>query len=121
MGGIIKCGLNAVLVGVESINIMGAPLATCFCYVVMIAMNLFFLRKYLSGCGVILINAAKTLVAALLMGGFAYGAYSVLSPVMGVKIGGMVSIMGAVVVYAVLVLVFKIVTVRELKGMLRRG
>lgn len=121
VGGIIKCVLNAVLVGVESINIMGAPLATCLCYVVMIAMNLFFLRKYLSGCGVILINAAKTLVAALLMGGFAYGAYSVLSPLMGVKIGGMVSIMGAVVVYAVLVLVFKIVTVRELKGMLRRG
>lgn len=121
VGGIIKCLLNAVLVGVESINIMGAPIATCICYVVMIVMNVMFLRKYLTGCGAIVWNTVKTLAASLLMGVFAYGAYAVLSGILGVKMGGMVSIIGAVVVYAVLVIVLKVVTVKELKSMLRRG
>ena len=121
VGGIIKCVLNAVLVGVEAVNIAGAPIATCVCYVVMIGMNVFFLRKYLAGCGAILWNTVKTAAAALLMGGFAYGAYAVLSGALGVKMGGMVSIMGAVVVYAVLVIVLKVVTIKELKSMVRRG
>ena len=120
VGGIIKCVLNAVLVGFEAVNIAGAPIATCVCYVVMIGMNVFFLRKYLAGCGAILWNTVKTAAAALLMGGFAYGAYAVLSGALGVKMGGMVSIMGAVVVYAVLVIVLKVVTVKELKSMVRR-
>lgn len=121
VGGIIKCLLNAVLVGFEAINIMGAPIATCMCYVVMIAMNVAFLRKYLTGCGAILWNTVKTLAASLVMGAFAYGAYAVLSGALGVRIGGMVSIIGAVVVYAVLVIVLKVVTVKELKSMVRRG
>ncbi len=120
VGGILKCVLNAVLVGVESINIMGAPIATCLCYIVMITMNLVFLRKFLTGCQAILWNTVKTLAASLVMGGFAYGAYAVLSGLLGVRVGGMVSILGAVVVYAVLVIVLKIVTVKELKSMLRR-
>lgn len=121
VGGIIKCLLNAVLVGFEAINIMGAPIATCVCYVVMIAMNVAFLRKYLTGCGAILWNTVKTLAASLIMGAFAYGAYAVLSGALGVRMGGIVSILGAVVVYAVLLIVLKVVTVKELKSMVRRG
>lgn len=121
VGGVIKCVLNAVLVGVASVNIKGAPIATCLCYVVMIAMNMTFLRKFLTGCQAILWNGLKTLVAALVMGGFAYGAYALLSGVIGVRMGGLVSIAGAVVVYAVLVIVLKIVTLKELKSILKRG
>ena len=58
--------LNAVLVGFEAVNIAGAPIATCVCYVVMIGMNVFFLRKYLAGCGAIFRNVLKTAAAALL-------------------------------------------------------
>ncbi len=121
VGGAIKCLLNAVLVGVEDINILGAPIATCVCYVVMIGMNLYFLRKYLSGCGAIVKNTLKTLLAALLMGGAAYLLYQPLSVALGVKMGGLLSILGAACVYAVLILVFKIVTVAELKSMLKKG
>jgi len=121
VGGAVKCILNAVLVGFEDINILGAPVATCVCYVVMIAMNLIFLREYLTGCGAILVNTIKTLISALIMGAVTFFIYQPLSAAAGIKIGGLVSIMIAVAVYAVLVLVTKIVTVRELKSMLRRG
>lgn len=121
VGGVVKCVLNALLVGVEDINILGAPIATCACYVVMIALDLYFLRKHLVGCRAILTNLIKTLVASLIMGAAAYFAYQPLSSVAGVRMGGLLAICAAVVVYAVLVIVMKIATVKELKSMLRRG
>ncbi len=123
VGGIVKVVLNAVLVGVESVNIMGAPIATVACYVVMIIMNLIFLRKYLEGCRVIIWNTAKTLTASLVMGVCAYFAYKLLSApdILGVKAGGLIAILAAVIVYAALVLLFKIVSISELKSMVKRG
>ncbi|MBQ7931955.1 MAG: polysaccharide biosynthesis protein, partial [Clostridia bacterium] len=121
VGGVIKCVLNAVLVAVPAVNIMGAPIATCACYVVMIGMNLFFLRKYLTGCGAIILNTVKTLAASLVMGAGAYMIYHPLANLIGVRKGGLLAIMIAVVIYAALVILFKIVTVKELKSMVRRG
>ena len=121
VGGLVKCVLNAVLVGVDSVNILGAPIATVACYVVMITMNLIFLRKYLEGCRVIIWNMLKTAAASLIMGACAYFAFGFLSDLIGVRKGGIVAILGAVVIYAVLVLLFKIISVREIKSMLKRG
>ena len=121
VGGAIKCVLNALLVGVESINIMGAPIATCVCYVVMIAMNLVFMRKYLVGCGAIITNTLKIAAASVIMGAFAYFIYSPLSSALGVRKGGLIAIVLAACLYAVLVVVFKIFTVKEVKSLLRRG
>ncbi|MBE6541939.1 MAG: hypothetical protein E7672_05785 [Ruminococcaceae bacterium] len=121
VGGVVKCVLNAVLVGFEEINIMGAPIATVACYIVMIAMNMIFLRRHLEGCGEIVKNTIKTVIAAAIMGGVTYLVYLPVSAAAGVKMGGLVSIAAAVAIYAVLVLVLKIVTKSELKSMLRRG
>lgn len=121
VGGVIKCGLNAVLVGFEDINIMGAPIATCVCYVVMIAMNVVFLRKYLVGCGAIITNTLKIISASVIMGAFAYVCYAFLSNAIGVRIGGLISIALAAMLYAVLVFVFKIFTVKEIKSVLKKG
>lgn len=121
IGGAVKCILNAVLVGIDGINIMGAPIATVACYVVMISLNIFFLRKHLTGCGAILVNTLKTIAAAAVMGIATYAVYIPLSSFAGVKMGGLLSICTAVVVYAALVLLLKIVTKSELKSMLRRG
>lgn len=121
VGGVIKCGLNAFLVGFEDINIMGAPIATCVCYVVMIAMNITFLKEYLVGCGAIFKNTAKIAVASLIMGVFAYIIYSPISGMLGVKMGGLVAIVLAALLYAVLVMLFKIVTINEIKSVIKRG
>lgn len=121
VGGVIKCGLNALLVGFESVNIMGAPIATCACYVVMIAMNLVFMRKYLAGCGAIITNTLKILAASVIMGAAAYFIYSPLSSALGVRMGGLVAIVLAACLYAVLVVVFGIFTVKEVKSLLGRG
>lgn len=121
VGAVVKCVLNFVLVGIPEINILGAPIATCACYVVMITMNLIFLRKHLAGCAVIIWNTVKTAAAALVMGVGAYFAFDFLSGPLGVRKGGIVAILGAVVVYAVLIILFKVISIREIKSMLKRG
>lgn len=120
VGGIIKCALNALLVGIENINIMGAPIATCICYVVMIVMNIMFLRPYLTGCGAIITNTLKTAAAALVMGVFAYFVFPLLGGILGQRLGGLIAICLSAAVYAVVILVCKIVTLSELKAMVRR-
>ncbi len=121
VGAAIKCGLNFLLVGIPEINIMGAPIATVACYVVMITMNLIFLRKYLVGCREIIPNTLKTVLASAVMGVAAYFSYKPLSSALGIKLGGACAIVCGVVVYAVMIFALRIVTVKELKGMLRKG
>ena len=120
VGGVIKCILTTVLVSRPDLNIKGAPIATCVCYVVMIAMNLFFLRSYMKGCAKpILVNVVKTAAAALLMGAAAYFLAIPLEGRLGVRMGGLVSIAAAGCVYLALIFLFRIVTLRELKTMRR--
>ena len=120
VGGVIKCVLTTALVSMPSLNIKGAPVATCVCYVVMIAMNLFFLRSYMKGCAKpILVNVVKTAAAALLMGAAAYFLAIPLEGRLGVRMGGLVSIAAAGCVYLALIFLFRIVTLRELKTMRR--
>ena len=121
VGGIIKCVLTTVLVSVPALNIKGAPIATCVCYVVMITMNLIFLRDYMKGCAApILGNVAKTAAAAVIMGAAAYFVNIPLGRLLGVRIGGLVSIAAAGCVYLALVFLFRVVTLCELKNMRRR-
>ena len=88
----------------------------------MIAMNLCFLRFYMKGCAKpILFNVAKTAAAALLMGGAAWLAFIPCEKLLGVRIGGLVSISFAGIVYAALLFVFRAVTLNELKNIKRGG
>ena len=101
-------------------NVLGAPIATCACYAVMIVMNMIFLKKYLVGCRRIIPNTLRTAAAALVMGAAAYFMYKPLSLALGMKLGGAVAIIISAAVYGALVLFFKIVTVRELKSILKK-
>ena len=128
VGGIVKCILTAALVSTPSIGIIGAPIATCICYVVMIFMNFFFLRKFMKGSVKrILVNFIKTLVATVLMGGAAYLVYTLLSSRIDIfasrtiQLVTTIAFIGvAVVVYVAAIFLFKVVTPGELKETLGR-
>lgn len=120
VGAAVKCLLNYLLVGIEGINIMGAPIATVACYVVMLVLNLIFLRKFLVGCGATIINTVKILAASIVMGVCAYLIYGQLSGILGVKIGGLVSIVCGVAVYVAMIFVLRVISLGEMKKMLKR-
>ena len=122
VGGVVKCVLTTVLVSIPTLHIKGAPVATCVCYVVMIVMNLCFLRPYMKGCAKpILSNVAKTAGAAVLMGGAAWLLAGPLEGKLGLRAGGLLAIALAGFIYAGLIFAFRIVTVSELKSIRSRG
>ncbi len=118
LGCVFKIGLNYILIGIPEINVKGAVFGTAFFYLLCIFINFFALRKetgiQLDIKGVLV----KPLIAAVACGGAAYGAYTLLCNVLtfgnpdsrlsGSSLACIVSIGVAVLVYAVLVLLMKI-------------
>ena len=67
-GGVTKIVLNYILVGNPDINIHGAPVSTLCCYMVIVALNLFFVWKYSPEKPHYLQLFTKPVIASVLMG-----------------------------------------------------
>ncbi|MCL2665438.1 MAG: polysaccharide biosynthesis protein [Defluviitaleaceae bacterium] len=75
----IKLPLNYFLIAVPGINVIGAVISTCFCYLVAAIVNLYFLHRY-TGIAPDYKNAfLKPAAAAVAMGLSAYASYHVLA------------------------------------------
>lgn len=114
IGGLVKVVVNFILVGNPDIAILGAPVGTFSCFLVIMILNLFAVRRVLSEPPKLLPALWKTAVAALVMGLCAYGAYYVLSMfVSSVAICCVGAIAVAVVVYVLLVILLKAITYED--------
>lgn len=75
IGGITKIVMNYVLVGNPEIGIKGAPISTLCCYLVIVALNLFFVWKYSPQKPRYFQIFAKPVAAAALMGAAAWAVF----------------------------------------------
>jgi len=124
MGGVTKIVMNYFLVGNPNINIMGAPISTLCCYMVIAGLNLFFVWKYSPEKPRYFQIFAKPAAAAVLMGVSAWTVYGLLSRVLSgggsAYLGNAVSTLGAifvaVVVYGILVLALRILRAEDLES-----
>ncbi len=113
IGGIVKIIVNYILVGTRTFNIIGAPIGTVCCYAVITALNFLALRR-ITTLPSFRRTLLKPIVASALMGAAAYGAYAVISRVIGSqKLCCLGAICAAGLVYLVLVLVMKIITLDD--------
>lgn len=105
----IKIGLNYILIGIPSINVQGAVFGTAAFYLFCIFGNYFVLKKETGMKLDLKTVIIKPLIASLLCGGGAFGAYRLLTSVLGFgnTIGCIGSIGVAVVIYAISVLLLK--------------
>ena len=111
IGGIVKIIVNFVLVGNPKINIVGAPLGTLACYLLISGLDVFAMKRVLRRPPAVLRNVWKSAVAAVLMGAVAWLVNRVLAGAgLSAAIRATGSILVAVFVYAVLVLLLKIIT-----------
>ena len=111
IGGIVKIIVNFVLVGNPKINIVGAPLGTLACYLLISGLDVFAMKRVLRRPPAVLRNVWKSAVAAVLMGAVAWLVNRVLAGAgLSAAIRAAGAILVAVVVYAVLVLLLKIIT-----------
>lgn len=126
VGGVCKIVVNYILLGIPSVGILGAAVGNIACYLVVSLLNFRLIAKKAPDCPPLPALFGKPLAASLLMGGAAWGAYTVLRllfrrldlfqsgrllflapAVLAVAVG--------VAVYLVLVVVLKAVTKEELE------
>jgi len=87
-GGLIKIGVNWLLVGSPSVNITGAPVGTLLCYAFITALNVAFIRAKIKDRPGFLRILLRPAACAGLMGVFAWGCWSALSGLLLGPLGG---------------------------------
>lgn len=126
LGFIAKVVVTYVLVGIPGVNIYGAPLGTLCCYVVMLSVNLFFMARRMARPMNLWTIFGRSGISAAVMGVAAWAVYSLLHGVMsdGVMIAGrelnvlipfFVAVCVGVVVYVVMVIALRAITVEDMK------
>ncbi len=96
-----------VLISIPEVGLLGAPISTTLCYLVMLLLNFFFLHKYAHYTPKITSFFLRPLVAALLCGATAFGLHTGLLPLLGDKITIAVAILSAAFVYFVTLLLIR--------------
>ena len=109
-GGVIKVIINFILVGIPSLNIVGAAIGTLVCYLSIILLNVIAMVRKKTVEPRSFAGLGKPMLAGLLMGAVAYMANGFLSVYLGSSLGCLVSIALAALVYVILVFVLKIIT-----------
>ena len=106
LGGAVKLITNYTLIAIPAINICGAPIGTSLCYGTITVLNLIFIRR--SG---IRFSFMKTffrpMVSAGVMGVFAYLCYDPVAGVLGSKLGVLVVIAAAALLYLLMLIATK--------------
>ena len=125
VGGVVKVVLNFFLVADPRINIYGAPMGTLMSYVVMCAVNYFFICRSLDSRPNLRVILLKPAIGSAIMGACAWGVNGLVGRLFrGGRIGTLLSmavaILIAVAVYAILVILWRMVT-REDMAMIPHG
>ncbi len=111
IGGVAKFIVNFILVGNPEIGVLGAPVGTFVCFLVIMILNLVAMHRVLDEPPKLLPALWKTAIAAVVMGAAAYGVYFLLGKLIAsVAVCCLGAIAAAVVVYLLLVIVLKAIT-----------
>ena len=120
IGGVVKVGINYVLVGTPDINIKGAPIGTLVCYALIALINLFIVSRLLEQRPNYLAIFLKPALASAVMGAAAWASHGLLSRFLNggyakESLATLLAICVAVAVYLVLVVALRMITREDLK------
>lgn len=114
IGGVVKIAVNYVLVGIPEINIIGAPIGTLVCYIVITVLNFFSLRRCVQGHLPILRNLIRPLIASAIMGAATFMLYRVLAHYLpSVRLAALIGLAFAVVCYLILAVALQCITYED--------
>ncbi len=125
-GGVCKIVVNYILLGNPQVNIVGAAVGNVACYGVITVLNLLIIRRKAPDCPKLIPLFLRPLLASLLMGGCAWGAFVALRSVfrsLGLFQSGRMMFLApavlavgmGVVLYLLFVIVLKAITREELE------
>lgn len=115
LGCVAKVIITYILVGVRSLNIMGAAIGTVVAYTIDFTLNNRAVAKYTGVKFDYVLTYFKPFLASAIMGVAAFGVHALLVGILGNSIATLLAIIVGAAVYAVLIFVFKAITVDEVK------
>lgn len=98
IGGAIKILVNYTLVGMPEININGAPIGSMLCYITILAMNIYSIKKEIGVKFGISSTVVKPVISVAVMAAVAVAVYSAAAP-LGNRPAVVAAILAAGVVY----------------------
>ena len=113
VGGFAKLAIVYMLTGNPDINILGTPIGSAACYLIITVLNLISMKRCVPEPPAIARNLVRPLLAAAVMGAFAWGAWFVLKTIVGITsnlILCALPVMVGVVVYCVAVVALRCIT-----------
>ena len=118
VGAVIKVVVNYILVGIPSINIMGAPIGTVCCYLYIAIADLFCIVKYSRVVPSIFITIIKPLAAAAVCAVAAYFSQMGLSILLdGSRLATIGALVVAVFAYIIAVSLLKCITREDIASL----
>lgn len=120
IGGVVKVGINYLLVGNPNINIKGAPIGTLVCYALIALINLAIVARLLEKKPNYPAIFFKPVLASAVMGAAAWASHGLLGRILTggyakESLATLLSICAAVAVYLILVVALRMVTREDLK------
>ncbi len=109
-GGVVKVIANYFLVGLPSLNIVGAAIGTLICYFVIMALNIIAMIRKRTMDPRSFLGLMKPILAGALMGVVAWAVNGFLGGILGSSLGCLAAICLAAVVYFILVFALRIIT-----------
>ena len=102
-----------MLVGVESLNVIGAAIGTCIAYMIAAVLDIMAIKKYTGVRFNIMQTFIKPIIATLVMSGMTIVSYNLAAKVLGNSMAVLVSIILSAAVYAVMLFATKTITAEE--------
>lgn len=127
LGGITKIVVTYVLVGNPAVNVYGAPIGTLCCYLVMLTSNLIFMSRHMKrpmhigriigrpGFSVLTMAVAAWAVWSLLHGMMSGVTAEIMNRPVNVLIPFGVAVLTGVVVYFVMIIALRAITLEDMK------
>jgi stage V sporulation protein B len=120
IGAFVKIVLTYILVGIESLNVAGAAYSTIAAYFTAAVLNYLDLKNK-TKIDVKLRNIIpRPFTASIIMGIIVFAGYSVMNPLLGMKLSALVSVALGVAVYIIALPLTKAITKKDLE-LLPRG
>jgi stage V sporulation protein B len=116
VGAVVKIILAYILLGMVDVNIKGAAISTLTAYAIAALLNLSVLFKGLKCPAVILKKGAGVIAANLVMIISAKGLYAIISQHAGMRVSLLLSILAAVIIYALLIFKTNLISLKALQA-----
>ena len=116
IGGVVKVVVNFILVGNPDIRINGAPVGTLCCFIVISALEIFIIRRFIPAPPSFLRAFLKPFVPSVIMAAAAWATYGLLTNFLhfGNSLSTIGGIGAGVVVYLALVLALRVISREDL-------